>query len=120
MRYSILERYSPPRTPYDQIMSRVYDPNTDKTGALAPWSWTNMQRTDFDQAMKQKWQGNCQPTYLSNEWKYARMPKYQDKFMPESNQFMNMNTNVKEGYCSSCGPNPAVMYTGVSSWNNKY
>jgi hypothetical protein len=91
-----MEKYNPPRTPYDQLMAKVYDPNAQKEHP-PPWP---MQRTDFDKALNTKWDANCQASYLSDEWKNARMPKYESEFMPESNQFMS-----KENFCGcpSCG-----------------
>jgi thiol-disulfide isomerase/thioredoxin len=47
-----IERYAnPPRTPYDQLFNKMYDPNQVNFHA-APWP---MQRTSFDMELQKEW-----------------------------------------------------------------
>jgi thiol-disulfide isomerase/thioredoxin len=49
---NVTERYAePPRSAYDQLFNKMYDPNNSTYNA-APWP---MQRTDFDLQMQNEW-----------------------------------------------------------------
>jgi ribosomal protein S27AE len=111
-----IEKYAePPRTPYDQLMNKVYDPQNKYYAAPFP-----MQRTNADMEQLKKWCPKCGFGFVSdhqNVEHYANPPRtHYDQLMnkvydpqnkyyaaPFPMQRTNADLELMKTWCPKCG-----------------